>query len=48
VREVSSRILEENRPAIIAVGDRQVIENQVNHLGEVEVFTALGQKIGPE
>jgi zinc protease len=45
VRAISRRILGENQPVVIVVGDRNSVESQLKHLGEIELFDAQGKRL---
>lgn len=45
VRDISRRILAENQPAVVVVGDRKSVESQLQHLGEIELFDAQGKRL---
>jgi len=46
VRQVCGRVIANSQPAITVVGDRKSVENQLKHLGDVEVFDPQGNRIG--
>ncbi|MFB3904649.1 MAG: M16 family metallopeptidase [Acidobacteriota bacterium] len=45
VRAISRQVFGRNQPVIIVVGDRKVVENQLKHLGVIEVFNTQGKRL---
>ncbi|RPJ54860.1 MAG: insulinase family protein [Acidobacteria bacterium] len=45
VRGISRRVFRGSEPVVIVVGDRKAVENQLKHLGEIELFDAQGKRL---